>query len=107
ELRAHGDSLRARDFYLRALKSARSPAGASPKREDLLVTAGAERGLSRWASVESTARALLHIDSTTPEYRGLLGTALAHLGRGSEAEAILTTVGDDRRPYLFGAPRIA
>ena len=107
ELRAHGDSVSARAFYQRALKSGPAPGVAGVKPEELAVIAGAERGLGRWAELATTAQMLLRADSASPEYRGLLGTALAHLGRRSEAEAVLTTVGNDRRPYLFGVPQLA
>jgi tetratricopeptide (TPR) repeat protein/TolB-like protein len=106
ELRAHGDSLQARSFYQRVLKADRSATEGS-KPEQLLMRAAAERGLGRWGEVENSARALLRVDSLAPEYRGLLGTALVHLGRKTEAAAILSVVGNDRRPYLFGVPQLA
>lgn len=107
ELRAHGDTARAQAFYSRALKSLPPPGVADGKSENLVVRAGAERGLGRWKDLAGTAQTLLRVDSTSPEYRGMLGSSLAHLGNRSDAEAMLKVVGNDRRPYFFGVAPLA
>jgi hypothetical protein len=111
ELRAHGDAPRARPYYSKALDmikgepNDRSPANADKERLEL--RAAAERGLERWSDLGATAAALMTIDSTEPDYRGLLGVTLAHRGRTAEAVSLRATIEDDSRPYLFGRAPVA
>jgi TolB-like protein len=102
ELHSHGDTMRARGYYAKALES---DAGTDPAGK-LQVKAAALRGLGRWGEVERTAKALAVIDSTNPDYKGMLGTALAHAGKTEEADAIAAALANDARPYLFGRPAL-
>ncbi|MEO7503538.1 MAG: serine/threonine-protein kinase [Gemmatimonadaceae bacterium] len=102
ETRVHGEISVARAFYLRAIRQL-GPLTSRSKTGDLVLRSRVERALRRWKEAEATARALTQIDSTEPEYQGLLGAALAHLGRTSEARAISANLINDRRPYHLGA----
>ncbi|HJP60785.1 MAG TPA: serine/threonine-protein kinase, partial [Gemmatimonadaceae bacterium] len=103
ELRSRGDSGAAAGYYVKALNS---DAGKDPSGR-LQVKAAALRGLGRWKDLSEAAAALVGIDSTNPDYQGLLGTALAHVGKLAEANAIAASLGGDQRPYLFGRPALA
>jgi tetratricopeptide (TPR) repeat protein len=107
ELHAHGDTARARDFYLQALRSVGKSAIGQLKRQDASIKEAAQRGLGDWGGAAATAKRLVQIDSTDPDSRGFLGAALARTGNISEARTILNDLGTDRRPYLFGGPALA
>jgi hypothetical protein len=107
ELGAHGDRGEAAKLYARALQSNARLNVGNEDQQFLLLKAHAERGLDQWSEVERTSRALMRYDSSAAEYLGLLGTAVAHLGRRQEAEKIIATLASDRRPYQFGVPQLA
>jgi TolB-like protein len=107
ELRAHGDAPGSQIYYLKALASTKASPSTASKRENLRVTAAAQRGLGHWSEVISTAEALAQLDSAEPDYRGLLGTAFARVGKNSEAASILSALDTDHRPYLFGRVPLA
>jgi serine/threonine-protein kinase len=107
ELRAHGDSLGSQTYYSLALERAKAFLSTTPKRENLRVTAEAQKGLGRWSDVANTAAALNRLDGADPDYRGLLGTALARIGKNLEAASMLSALNADRRPYLFGRVPLA
>jgi tetratricopeptide (TPR) repeat protein len=107
ELRAHGDARESQPYYSKALELTKASPATAAKQENLRLTAEAQKGLGRWSDVTNTAATLNRLDSADPDYRGMLGTALARVGKNVEAASILSALDGDRRPYLFGRVALA
>lgn len=105
ELAAHGNRDRAVAFHRRAVAELAS-AGGLAKQPQLMLLARAHRSLGDWTGLASTGRSLLELDTVAPDARGVLGVGLARLGRVTEARALIDSLGEDRRPYLFGGPAL-
>jgi tetratricopeptide (TPR) repeat protein/TolB-like protein len=107
ELRAHGNPDLARDAFQRAERWFRS----RPASEQTTVVH--RRGLAhvldeleQWGAAREIYQGLYAEDPAAIEHLGALGVLSARLGRNAEADSLAAPLRSDKRPWLFGAPRL-
>jgi DNA-binding SARP family transcriptional activator/TolB-like protein len=107
ELRAHGHADLAREVFLRAERwYASRPDDERARRAHRRALAHVLDDLERWNEARTIFQSLHNEDSTSVEYLGELGVLSARVGRTSEADSIARQLVGNRRPWIFGQPRL-
>ena len=107
ELRAHGHADLAREVFQRAERwYASRPDDERARRGHRRALAHVLDDLERWNDARTIFQSLHNEDSTSVEYLGELGVLSARLGRTSEADSIALRMVGNRRPWIFGQPRL-
>jgi len=107
ELRAHGNADLARDAFHRAERWFRSrPAGEQATVVHRRGLAHVLDELEQWGAAREIYQGLYAEDPAVIEHLGALGVLSARLGRNAEADSLAALLTSDKRPWLFGAPRL-